>query len=475
MNHCLSQKMMPKMHLGEASGSVGEKDRLRAETSMFEEMDRPGRKKEEVLYFNSNRYLGQQYLLPHAIRAGYELGSERPAPGESLVEFTERKLFQSPDPDQLIMQAESRLLHALAKFPQARAAMRSVYSASTFGPSNLRWTSEERKWLFLCLTGSPQIGPPLPAELLDGGTQFQLHLYLANRDDCPGGSFNMNVIKSGNDRAASLEIIESIIETSADRPEYELDILGDESEESSFGRSQVEVLAPENVELDSTLDQASQAEVESRTVSSSDLVNGLLDEYFLETDIFPSSDNNKITRETRAELTVQETISTLLRASALKRFSIAKEKLTRIVHEIDRRSGEDEDGKLAKHDFDGVSSDELQTLFEKVGNEAVEAQRSLYDSERSTDRVNSHLLDYSVTNGVKYKLSQSELERLDKMMEEHIASLPDSDHRPDTPGHDGSYVFGADEFDEKINPIYGGRNPDEYVVRGLPNGESKWD
>ena len=466
MHDCLSQKMKPKMHLGEAPGSAGEKDRLRAETPMFEDMDRPGRKKEEVLYFNSNRYLGQQYLLPQAIRAGYELGSERPSPGESLVEFTERKMFQSPDPDQLITQAESRLLHALAKFPQARAAMRSVYSASTFGPSNLRWTSEERKWLFLCLTGSPQIDPPLPAELLDGGTQFQLHLYLANRDDCPGGSFNMNVIKPMNDRAASLEIIESIIETSADRPEYELDILGDESEENSFGRSQVEVLAP---------DQASQAEDESRTVSSSSLVNGLLDEYFLETDMFPSSDNNKITRETRAELTVQETISTLLRASALKRFSIAKEKVTRILDEIDRRSGEGEDGKLAKHDFDGVSSDELQTLFEKVGNEAVEAQRSLYDSERSTDRVNSHLLDYSVTNGVKYKLSQSELERLDKMMDDHIASIPDSNHRPDTPGHDGSYVFGADEFDEKIDPIYGGRNPDEYVVRGLPNGESKWD
>jgi hypothetical protein len=469
MLYCLSQKMKPRMHLGEAPGPVGEKDRLRAETSMFEDTNRPRWKKEEVLYFNSNRYLGHQYLLPQAIRAGYKLGSERPSPGESLVEFTERKLFQGPNPDQLIMQAESRLLHALAKFPQARRAMRSVYSASTFGPSNLRWTSEERKWLFFCLTGSTQIDPPLPAELLDRGTQFQLHLYLAYRDDCPGGSFNRNVIKSVNDRAASLEIIESIIETSTDRPEYEFDILGDESEKTSFGRSQVEVLAPENEGLDSILDRASQAEVESRTVSSNHCINGLLDEYFLETDIFPCSNNSKITKETRAELTVQETISTLLRASAMKRFSIAKEKLTLIVHEIDRRSGEGEDGKLARNDFDGVSSDELQILFEKVGNEVVEAQRSLYDSERSSDRVNSHLLDYSVTNGVKYKLSQSELERLDNMMEEHIASLPDSDHRPHTPGHDGSYVFGANEFDEKISPIHGGRNPDE------PNGESEWD
>ena len=51
MHDCLSQKMKPKMHLGEAPGSAGEKDRLWAETPMFEDMDRPGRKKEDVLYF----------------------------------------------------------------------------------------------------------------------------------------------------------------------------------------------------------------------------------------------------------------------------------------------------------------------------------------------------------------------------------------------------------------------------------------
>ncbi|KAL3781373.1 hypothetical protein ACHAW5_003929 [Stephanodiscus triporus] len=464
----------PMMHLGEAPGPAGEKDRLRAETPMFEDKYRPPRKKEEdLLYFNSNRYLGEQYLLPQAIRAGYELGNERPLPGESIVEFTERKLFQCPDPNQLIKQAESRLIHALAKFPQARMAMRNVYSASTFGPSNLRWTSEERKWLFLCLTGSPQIDPPVPAELLDGGNQFQLHVHLANRDDCPDGSFNRSDIKPVNDRATSSKFIETTIEASVDRPDYELYSLGDGSGKNSFDRSEVEVLAPEYNDSDSILDKGSQTEVVGRPESIGGNNNGLLDEFFLETDMFPSSDNNKITKETRAELTVQESISTLLRASAMKRFSVAKEKLTRIVREMDRRGVDDEDGTLSKHD--GISSEELQALFENVGNEVVEAQRSLYDSERSTDRVNSHLLDYSVTNGVKYKISQSELERLDQMMEEHIASLPDSCHRPETPGQDGSYAFGADAFDEKVNPIYGGRDPNEYVINGLPDGESKWD
>ncbi|KAL3756990.1 LOW QUALITY PROTEIN: hypothetical protein ACHAWU_008020 [Discostella pseudostelligera] len=57
------------------------------------------------------------------------------------------------------------------------------------------------------------------------------------------------------------------------------------------------------------------------------------------------------------------------------------------------------------------------------------AQRSLHESERSTDRVNSHLLDYSVTSGVQYKLSQAKLDRLDQTMDEFISSLPEDNHR----------------------------------------------
>jgi hypothetical protein len=205
-------------------------------------------------------------------------------------------------------------------------------------------------------------------------------------------------------------------------------------------------------------------------------LNGFLDEYFLDTDMFPSFINNTITMETRAELTVQETIATLLRATAMKRFSSAKLKLTEIVHEMDLRANYDVRTNLfASNDLSGLTSDELHELFLKVGNEVVDAQRSLYESERSTDRINSHLLDNSVTNGVHYKLSQAKLDRLDKMMEDFIASLSDDDHRPETPGNSAEYVFGADQFDGKIDPFYGGKNPDEYVVRGLPNGESKWE
>ena len=144
---------------------------------------------------------------------------------------------------------------------------------------------------------------------------------------------------------------------------------------------------------------------------------------------------------------------------------------------MDRRllyNGEDAD-QPHDNDFEDVSSDELQELFQTVGNEAVEAQKSLYESERSKDRVNSHLLDYSVTNGVQYKLSQAELERLDKMMEDYVDSLPEDRHRPESPGSDGEYIFGSDEFDSDIDPHFGGRDPSEYVAKGLPNGDISWD
>ena len=60
-------------------------------------------------------------------------------------------------------------------------------------------------------------------------------------------------------------------------------------------------------------------------------------------------------------------------------------------------------------------------------------------------------------------------------MEEHLANLPEDKHRPETRGDDGVYVYGSDEFDGDIDPMFGGRDTDEYVVKGLPNGESKWD
>ena len=152
----------------------------------------------------------------------------------------------------------------------------------------------------------------------------------------------------------------------------------------------------------------------------------------------------------------------------MKRFSTAKSTLTEIVNEMDRRENEvdgEKDANVPDDGFGAISSEELQEMFMKVGSEVVSAQKSLYEAERSCDRVNSHLLDYSVSSGVQYKLSQASVERLNQMMEEHIASLPDDTHRPDKPGNDEAYVFGSDEFDDHIDSQFGGPRSDVFDPR----------
>ena len=404
------------------------------------------RKKQDVVYFNSNRYFGQQFITPEAIQAGYTFDGDAPSSDETIADFMDRKIL-TRDENLMIEQAESRLLHALAKFPQARAAMMTVYSTSTFGPKNMRWTSEERSWLFLCLTGSPELDP-VPSELLDGGTSSQLLSNLSQRPDCPVNAFSRKT---------------KTPPTSNDSSDFfgSEDIAGTMDEASP---SEAKTL--EN-ELDSILGQAETEQAESATMEESQL--GILDVFFLDdNDLFPSFSSSKIAQETRAELTVQETVAALLRATAMKRFSTAKSTLTEIVNEMDRRENEDDgerDRDAPDDNLGAISSDDLQEMFMKVGSEVVSAQKSLYEAERSCDRVNSHLLDYSVSSGVQYKLSQASIERLNKMMDEHIASLPDDTHRPDTPGNDESYVFGSDEFDENIDSQYGGTRVDVFDPR----------
>eukprot|EP00984_Skeletonema_dohrnii_P035320 scaffold34962_cov216-Skeletonema_dohrnii-CCMP3373.AAC.1 len=387
-----------KMHLG-------------LDSSPFIQADQSSstkRKKQDVVYFNSNRYFGQQFITPEAIQAGYTFDDDAPSSDETIADFMDRKIL-TRDEDLMIEQAETRLLHALAKFPQARAAMMTVYSTSTFGPKNMRWTSEERAWLFLCLTGSPEVDP-VPSELLDGGTPSQLLSNLLQRPDCPVNAF---CIKS---KAAPT------LDDSADF--FGSEDIADTMDESPPS----ETVTLEN-ELDSILEQAETETAQSVTMEENQL--GILDIYFIDdNDLFPSFSNSKIGQETRAELTVQETVAALLRATAMKRFSTTKSTLTDIVNEMDRRENEKDEEKdmFDDGDFGAISSEELQEMFMKVGSEVVSAQKSLYEAERSCDRVNSHLLDHSVSSSAQYKISQASVERLNKMMDEHIASLPEDTH-----------------------------------------------
>lgn len=413
----LSGRSKRKMYLG-STGLDDDGPKLRAELPVFDTFER--RSKDGPVYFNSNQYVGERYLTQTAMDAGYFLSdSDRPTSGESLEEFTDRILLER-DAEHMIVMAESRLLHALAKYSQARAIMRSVYAASTFTPPNMKWTSEERLWLFECLTGTSD--PPLSPELLEDGNARQLRSHLASRTDCPQNGFISDSTNSlSNNPPSNGAVID---------------------EDSSLGGAY-------------TTDK--QSSHQQNNIPSNG--RGSLETYFMDAShLFPSFRKTRIAEETRAELTVQETVATLLRATATKRFLSVKRQLAKIVFEMDRRgdSGGEEDQLSFDEDFSTTSSEELQELFDSVALEVMEAQQSLYEADRSTDRVNAHLLDYSAENSVQYKTSQAEVERLEKMMDDHIASLPDD--IPDAPGDDDAYVFDADELREQL-----GTDPYDYM------------
>ena len=463
----LNNRSKHNMILGVASsGNEDKHKQVKAETSLFDEPNKRSQRENDLVYFNSNQYHGERYLTAEAMDAGYQLThQDRPLQDESLVEFTDRMVLER-NAGNMILQAEDRLLHALAKFPQARNVMKTVYTPSTFTQPNMKWSSEERQWLFECLAGFSD--PPLPDELLDGGNAIQLRSQLAIRQDCPPGAFVPEPIHS----SMSFDTSNAYSEAALEGDSHFDQMLSNGADEMNTNLSSADVLDG-CTELDSL--PAVEENVSAQHIAGD---KGSLDEYFLDaSDLFPSFGNTKIEKETRAELTVQETVATLLRASSINRFSSVKSKLAKIVFEMDRRAdadSEQERQSFFDEEFTDTSREDLQEMFEHVAMEAMDAQMALYESDRSTDRVNAHLLDYSTTNSVQYKLSQAEGERLERMMNDHISSLPDDHHRPDTPGDDGSYVFGSDQDSDEIDARYGGRDPDDYVVRGLPNGESKW-
>ena len=227
-----------------------------------------------------------------------------------------------------------------------------------------------------------EIDPLVPVELLEGGTFDQLRLYLASRVDCPDGAFGAVKESETNHDATSYQdgIIETDVESSSSDGHEQFSTIstGDDN-------SNVEVIGlDDNGDgLDSSLEQSSSQQArtqgETTVAKSGHATIGLLDEFFMEiADMFPTLTNSTIARETRAELTVQETVATLLRATSIKRFAIAKSKLSKIVSEMDRRldSEEGDDDKANDNTpsgFDDVTAEELQELFQTAGNEVVDA------------------------------------------------------------------------------------------------------
>ena len=121
----------------------------------FSERKKPKRMKEDSIYFNSNSYLGHKFLTAEALNAGYKKDSNV-VPKESKVVLAAESLL-SPDANQIILDAEERLLRFMVNYSSARLAMKVALSNTMDnGLSLLEWSTPEREWLFKKLVGSEE-------------------------------------------------------------------------------------------------------------------------------------------------------------------------------------------------------------------------------------------------------------------------------------------------------------------------------
>lgn len=358
------------------------------------------RKSNEYVYFNSNQYLGN---APSVDSEAMPL----PSLSNQLLNQNANKILSG---------AESRLLKTMVHFASARSAMKAALANRANSPLAMEWSTPDREWLFHTLTESPG-HEPLPENLQENGSAVDLFNYLKTRSDAPDGAF---AIEEEN---------------------------GLQSQNNTDGNTWFESTCVDEM-------------VNGRKGRSSS--RGTLDAFFLDVDDVMKSKLGKysISHDERAELTVQEAVATMLKASAMRRLYETKNEWKvssdclgirkAEKHDTDK---EGEDGVREALPFDNLNTEELEVHCNKLGEEVLDTMSIVRELSESLTKLRKRLLDYcSETEG---RISKSKQDELAKMLQEHIESLPDDDDR-ETPGYEEGYIFGSDEFRSDIDSKYGG-------------------
>ena len=411
----------------------------------------------DLVYFNSNDYIGNEKSVLSTI-ANMD-GPTAPAVGQISNPLVK------PDENKLLLDAESRLLHTMVIYASARLAMKSALANRIGGgKAFLEWSSLDREWLFQCLTDSPG-HETLPRELQDGGTVAQLKAHLSSRPDTPVGAFGSDSLSVPNDErpagselssaspndvdgGVDREIPAKIIEAqNADRKEESMRFDTQELEGDVYGRGEERIENPGAMSKRGTLDFFFEEDEEH---SGLELREG------------------SASHEERAELTVQESVAIMLKATAIRRLTKVKDEWKCANEEQQRREflncqdqdKEDEDQLAQTNEnqgsiYDALNDDELGQTCRVLGQKVVESMTTARDLTESASQLNKRLLDYCAADGVEGRLNSKRQEELAKALDEHLASLPD-DPRPTESGASDDYVFGTDEYDNKIDPRFGG-------------------
>ena len=352
--------------------------------------------------------------------------SALPTKDEALKIASHSNQMLNQDADKMILGAEFRLLKTMVHFTSARLAMKAALAnRSDNGPTLIEWSTLEREWLFHSLTESPG-HDPLPQELQDGGTVLQLQDYLKTRTDVPDGAF---VVEKMED--------EKPLSNPDGDTWFDSEVVDDYVKGQKY------------------------------TEESKSIEEGCLDLFFTETDDVMNFTlaKHSISHEERAELTVQEAVATLLKATAQQRLSRIKNEW-KVASEILANRKQSQNNTISSENeierefqaphlsiYDNLDDEELKNQCTNLGQNILDAMNTVRDLTESSKQLSGRLLDYCSADGMEGRLSKSKQDELARMLAEHLASLPDD---RDKPGFAEDYIFGADDFNDDIDTRYGG-------------------
>jgi len=323
------------------------------------------------------------------------------------------------------------------------------------------WSRPDREWLFDCLIDSDG-SKSLPKDIQEGHDIQALRQCLANRPDVPDEAFgvllpemNMEEEKEQNAHMDKPNQSLDYVPGYDDIPYKEEDI---DSYASSYDPS--EFMEEEG---EDPINGTNHDTIISNTKKEQKILTpGSLDTFFMNQ---PDNFGNPENREFRAELTVQETIAVILRASAMKKKRILTnqwlevtqmviDRLTQQQTVMETKYNETDPNLNSSHNngkdmnnayYKSMDINDLKKISEELGKELRDVSKAVVELDVSARRMARRLLDYSNTDSASAKAKQKVLE---KQLDEHIANLPSSAHQPDRIGGDDDYVFGTDRFEE---------------------------
>ena len=466
-----------------------------------------GKTQNDIVFFNSNEYLGAS---SYSAIVGTNSKSSHGESQNKILDYTSSALQQNTD--KIIEGAESRLLRALVIFKSARDAMKAAVHANMKTQDSeidkeeklLEWSSFDREWLFDKLIGLGSVqndNVSKKIQHIECGTE--LKRYLSALPDVPSGAFG--AMKNQSQIQNITNHISPIIEDFSndfDSHDHipmdsdEIDNYASSYDPSEFDEDEIiNTIQSNNPNLnhfEALTSDEKQNKNNHQHKQDIPFGSGSLDKFFSnQRDQF----QDQIDREHLAELTVQETVSIMLRASAIKRrkslsklWLAANEELSKRPKEkndetkqvrssmsLQEQNLDTKDMKSIENGYESLDTLELKQICEDLGKELTDASKAVVELDASARRMGKRLLEFCAYNF--QQKNKAKQEALKKELDETLANLPSHARQPDSPGDDGNYIFGSDSFDEQFNPMLGGKSKRNTRTSGQapittnPNGQ----